>query len=718
MSKCKKLRVDIQKALVNQNLQGALTRFADDYVGSRAKAYQGKDFEKLRERIAARKGAAAQRMEELAAEFKKNAQARGAKVFFAKTATEAKEYILKVAQENNVEMVVKSKSMASEEIHLNQYLEEHEINVVETDLGEWIIQLAGERPSHMVMPAIHLTKEQVATIFSKEINERLSNDIPRLVKVARNELREKFLTAGMGISGANAAVADSGTIAIVTNEGNARLTTTLPPIHVALVGLEKLVENLGDVNDILECLPRSATGQQLTSYVTLINGPTPTALPDGTVVDKELHIVLMDNGRTTMKDNAVFSNALQCIRCASCLNVCPIFQMVGGHVYGDVYTGGIGTILTAFFNEFDTAGQLQNLCIGCGRCKEVCPSKVDIPALILALRNRYVDQKGMPAAQKFLLNSVLPNRKLFHNLLKVGSKAQFPFVSDDKIRHLPLFFSGLTDGRSLPALAKKPLRDQLSQSAKAQGTSKKIGFFAGCLVDFVYPNLGKAVAKILKNMDMELVFPLEQACCGLPADHLGATDAARKLAKQNIAAFEKAAVDYIVTVCPTCTNTLLNDYLSLLKDDPAWVKRAEKFAAKVHDFSHFVAVQTDNGKRLGLQLANDNAMVTYHDACHLRRSLGIFQEPRDLIKVAGYNLTEMDWPDRCCGFGGSYSIRYPELSKPILNAKLADIQQTGAEIVAMDCPGCLMQIDGGLDKAKGSVKTKHTVELLADQLPD
>ena len=717
MSSSKNLKTDIQKALANQNLQGALSRFADSYVPARAKAYEGRDFEELRSKIAERKRASAVRMLELAEEFKKNAEARGAKVFIAKTAEEAKKYILDVAKKNNVELVVKSKSMASEEIHLNQYLEQNGITAAETDLGEWIIQLAGERPSHMVMPAIHLTRDQVADIFSKEVNERLTSDIPRLVKIARHELREKFLKAGMGISGANAAVAETGTIAIVTNEGNARLTTTLPPVHVALVGMEKLVEKLSDVQTVLECLPRSATNQQLTSYVTMITGPTPTILPDGTESMKEMHIVLMDNGRTKMKDDPVFSQALQCIRCASCLNVCPIFQLVGGHVYGDVYTGGIGTILTAFFNEFDTAGELQNLCISCERCKEVCPGKIDIPKLILELRNRYAARKGMPAAQKFLLDTVLPNRKLFHSLLKIGSKTQKPFVSDNKIRHLPLFLAGLTEGRSLPALAAKPFRNQLNELPKPKKVKAKVGFFGGCLVDFVYPNLGKAVNKILKNMNMELIYPLEQACCGVPAGHLGALDAAAKMAKQNIAAFEKADVDYIVTVCPTCTKQLKQEFVHLLENDPAWAERAKKFADKVHDFSQFVAVHTNNGETLAFKALGKDT-VTYHDSCHLKRHLGVFKEPRELLSAAGLELKEMQWSDRCCGFGGSYSIRYPELSKPILNAKLANIVNSGAGIVAMDCPGCLMQISGGLDKTDSKTSAKHTVELLAERLPD
>lgn len=717
MSKGANLKADIQKALENEVLQGALGRFADSYIDSRAKAYEGRDFEELRQEIAKRKSAAARKMWELAEEFKQNAEARGAKVFIAKTGEEAKQYILDVAVKNNVQLIVKSKSMASEEIFLNSYLEKHGITTAETDLGEWILQLSGDRPSHMVMPAIHLTRHQVADIFSKEINERLTSEIPKLVKVARKELREKFLTAGMGITGANAAVAETGSIVLVTNEGNARLTTSMPRIHVALVGLEKLVESLADVRAVLECLPRSATAQQLTSYVSIITGPTPTAMPDETVVEKELHIVLMDNGRSKMKEDPVFVEALQCIRCASCLNVCPVFERVGGHVYGDVYTGGIGTILTAFFNEFDEAGELQNLCLSCGRCKEVCPGTIDIPGLILELRNRYTAKKGLPASHKFLFNTVLPNRKLFHSLLKVGSKAQKPFVSDQKIRHLPLFLAGLTEGRSLPALADKPFREQLDQLPKPKTVKAKVGFFGGCLVDFVYPELGKSVAKILKNMDMDLVYPLEQTCCGVPAGHLGAVDAATRIAKQNIEAFAKLDVDYIVTICPTCTNALKNEFLELLKDDPAWSKRAQEFAAKVHDFSQFVATHTDNGKTLNLKYSGDQK-VTYHDSCHLRRSLGVFREPRELIKTAGYELVEMKWPDRCCGFGGSYSIRYPELSKPILKAKLDDIEETGADIVAMDCPGCLMQIGGGLDKTQSTIKVKHTVELLAARLPE
>lgn len=356
------LKENIQKAITDATLTGALGRFSEAYVISRAKAYEGIDFEALRSRIAEIKGAAARRLIELAEEFQRNAEGKGAKVFFTSSPDEVKKYILNLAREKGVKRIVKSKSMASEEIHLNHDLEKAGFQVKETDLGEWIIQLAGHRPSHMVMPAIHMTKEQVSDLFSKETQKELSPDIPRLVKVARNELRKYFLEADMGISGANIAIAESGTLVLVTNEGNARLVTTLPKIHVAVVGLEKLVPKIEDAVPILQALPRSATAQLLTSYVSMITGPTPN--PDGSL--KELHIILMDNQRTAMAADPIFREALQCIRCAACLNVCPVFRLVGGHVFGYVYTGGIGTILTSWFNEFQRSKDIQGLCITCG----------------------------------------------------------------------------------------------------------------------------------------------------------------------------------------------------------------------------------------------------------------------------------------------------------------------------------------------------------------
>ena len=370
----------IHTALKNQNLAGILDRW--NYPDARAKAYEGIDFEALRTHIADIKGSAADRLNELAEQFKKAAESRGAKVFRANSPQAVKDYITNLCKEKGVKKIVKSKSMASEEIHLNEHLMKNGIQADETDLGEWIIQLAKQTPSHFVMPALHLTKEEISDLFSKEVNKPLTNDIQQLVKVARKELREKFFNADMGISGANIAIAETGTLVIVTNEGNARLVTTLPKIHVAIVGLEKLVPNYADMIPILTALPKSATSQLMTSSVSVITGPTPN--DDGTT--KDFHIILMDNKRTEMAKDVKFKQALQCIRCASCLNVCPVYRLVGGHVFGHIYTGGIGTILTAWFNELTATEDIQGLCIGCGKCKEVCPGKIDIPELVLEIR--------------------------------------------------------------------------------------------------------------------------------------------------------------------------------------------------------------------------------------------------------------------------------------------------------------------------------------------
>ncbi|MDW7674368.1 MAG: LUD domain-containing protein [Bacillota bacterium] len=690
----------IERALQNKNLTGALDRFQEAYTISRQNAYAGVDIEGLREKVQASKAYAAENMEKLVAQFKEQAEARGAKVFIAKSGQEAKDYIFNLAREKGVKTIVKSKSMASEEIHLNEYIQQHsDITVKETDLGEWIIQLAGQKPSHMVMPAIHLTKEEVADIFSKEVDERLTTDIPRLVKVARNELRKYFLEAEMGISGANIAVAETGTLVIFTNEGNARLVSTLPKIHVALVGMEKLLANFEEVEYVMQSLPRSATAQQLTSYVTMITGVTPTVVENG-YGEKELHIILMDNGRTEMRDDPLFKQALQCVRCASCLNVCPVYRMVGGHVFGHVYAGGIGTILTAFFNEMKDTEDIQGLCIQCGKCKEICPGKIDIPRLILELRKKITKEKGQPFAQKMIFESVLTNRRRFHSLLRMASKTQgLVGAKDGYIRHLPLFFSDLTANRSLPAVAEVPFRDLIKKPQKINNKKGKVVFYGGCLIDFVYPEVGEAVVKVMNSEGYEVLFPEEQTCCGAPAKYSGVEEVAKLLAKQNLDALLEVEADYVISACPTCTGALTHDFLEQCHGDPVYKVKAEKLAAKTRDFSHLIHELKSAKGEFG-KVVENGEKITYHDSCHLKRALGIFKEPRELLTgIAGCDVVEMNGSDVCCGMGGSYMVKFPELSKPILELKLKNIAAANTAVVAMDCPGCMLQIGGGLDNS-------------------
>ncbi len=710
----KQFRDSIGTALDDAKLSAALGKFSVDYKINRAKIYEDTDFEALRSQIAECKSYAAAHMEELAGQFTRSAEARGAKVFRANSPEAVREYILRVAKDNQVKTIVKSKSMATEEVHLNPFLEKEGIEVAETDLGEWIIQLAGQRPSHMVMPAIHLTRDDVADIFSKEVEERLTSDIPRLVKLARERLRPKFMRAEMGISGANIAVAETGTVVLITNEGNARLTTTLPKVHVAVVGLEKLVAKFADVAPILKALPRSATAQLLTSYVTMVTGPTPT--DDGGM--KDLHIVLMDNQRTAMAHDPMFKEALQCIRCASCLNVCPIFRLVGGHVFGKVYTGAIGTILTAWYEGLKQSEEIQGLCIMCGACKEVCPGKIDIPNLIMEVRRRVVQSEGVPLIQKSIYQ-VVNNRKLFHGMLRAASVAGKPFSKNGFIRHLPLFLSDLTEGRSLPAIAPKPLRDIIKDIEQPKGLQQKVVFYAGCLIDFAYPEMGEALVKIFNKAGIEVLFPEGQTCCGAPARYSGAYEVAAKNGLDNIEALLSVEANYVVSACPTCTVALNEEFISTFKSLKQYqnVERAEELAAKVMDFSTLVKKLVDEG-RLSLKEGQKLGKITYHDSCHLKRSLRADQPPRELLQKTGYEISEMFECDVCCGMGGSYSVKLPEMSAPILQRKLKNIKDTGAPVVAMDCPGCVMQIRGGMDKDGAGVRVRHTAELIAEQLKD
>lgn len=704
-------RESIQKALHNPNLTGALGKFSEAYRISRAKAYEGIDFQAVRTQIAELKSAAVSHLEELAEQFTRNVEARGAKVLRTSDPEAVRRYILELAQKNGVTSIVKSKSMASEEIHLNPYLEKAGIAVHESDLGEWIVQLAGQRPSHMVMPAIHMSKEEVADVFSRQVEAGQDPEIARLVKFARAKMRAKFLAAGMGISGANIAVAETGTLVIITNEGNARLVTTLPKIHVAIVGIEKLVEKFDDVATILTALPRSATAQLLTSYVTMISGPAPNT--DGSL--KDLHIILMDNRRTEMARDPKFKQALQCIRCASCLNVCPVFRLVGGHVFGKIYTGGIGTILTAWFDALKESDEIQGLCIQCGNCRDVCPAKIDIPDLILDLRRRIAVEQGQSFIQKAAFG-VVNNRRVFHSVLRAASLAQKPFAKNGVIRHLPLFLSDLTQFRSLPAIAEVPFRDRFKEIQQPK-SKQRVAFYSGCLIDFAYPEMGESVVEVLNKAGVEVVYPEAQTCCGAPARFSGAYEVAGQNGQDNINALLDTDVDYVVSACPTCTVALKQDFISTFESlgQQERIPRARELAAKVVDFSTFVKKLVDEG-RLTFAEGKQLGKITYHDSCHLKRTLNACDAPRELLQKAGHEMVEMYEADMCCGMGGSYSLKLPEISAPILERKLTNIKKTEAPVVAMDCPGCVLQIRGGLDKDGAAITTKHTAELLAEGL--
>lgn len=701
----------IDEALEDKFLRNTLDTFAVAYRANRETIFKEVDERGLIAQIADAKDDACKHMEELYAQFKEQAEKRGVHVHRAATAEEANAIIARIAKENNVKRVAKSKSMTAEEIQLNPYLEKEGLIVDETDLGEWIIQLRHEGPSHMVMPAIHLSRYQVAEDFTRETGVKQdAEDIQRLVKVARVQLRRKFIAADMGISGCNFAIAENGAVSTVTNEGNARMVTTLPRVHVAIAGLDKLVPTLDVALTALQVLPRNATAQRLTSYVTLMDGAGECkANPDGR---KIMHVVFVDNGRSEIAKDPLFSQIFRCVRCGACANVCPVFRLVGGHKMGYIYIGAIGLILTYFFHGHDKAKVLCQNCVGCEACKNVCAGGIDLPRLIREIRSRLTEEEGNPLPMS-LLSTVMKNRKLFHRLLKYAAFAQKPFTRGTAFqRHLPAIFLGKHDFKALPAIADKSFRDRWpSISPRVEKPRYKVALFGGCAQDFVYPEQLEAAVKVLAAHGVAVDYPEAQTCCGLPLEMMGQRPASKEVARQNVEAFSSGEYDAIITLCASCASHLKHSYPEILQGDPLLFK-AQAFADKVTDFSSFIHDVLGLGPD---DFNNTGEKTTYHAACHICRGLGVREAPRALIADAA-DYVPCNEEEVCCGFGGSYSMKFPEISAQLLEKKLNNIGETGASRVVMDCPGCIMQIRGGVEKRNMDVKVSHIAELLAENM--
>ena len=372
-------------ALKDVQLRGAL-RNATTLFGKRRReaAASLSNWEELRSEARAIKDDVLLHLDRYLETFVENAESRGAQIHWARDAAEANEIICRLTLERGARNVVKSKSMTTEEIHLNTALERAGMHVVETDLGEYIIQLAHETPSHIIAPAIHKTKRQIAELFTTELGMPPTDDVAELTSTARSTLRERFAAADIGISGVNFGIVETGTIVIVENEGNIRLTTSLPRTHIAVMGIEKLLPRFADLDIFLKLLPRSGTGQALSTYQSFITGTKRNASDEG---PEDLHIVILDNGRSRMLAHPVTRQSLACIRCGACLNACPVYQQIGGHAYGSVYPGPIGSVITPQLIGMEKAAQLPYASSLCGACREVCPVKIDIPQLLLHLRS-------------------------------------------------------------------------------------------------------------------------------------------------------------------------------------------------------------------------------------------------------------------------------------------------------------------------------------------
>jgi L-lactate dehydrogenase complex protein LldF len=394
------------------------------------------------------------------AELAQNVRARGGQVHFAATARDAIEYTLAVAKKNKVRRVVKGKSMISMEINIDPALTGAGIEVVETDLGEYIIQLAGDKPSHIIAPCIHLDRQQIGELFADKLGIDYSNDPPTLTMAARKALREKMLGAEMGLTGCNLACAETGHISLVSNEGNIRMATTMPPVLVALMGMERVVATLDEHREALQLLTRAAALQKLSTYVSFLGGPASADDPDG---PKEFHLVIIDNGRSKILADPEFREVLACIRCGACLNICPVYGKIGGHAYNSPYCGPIGAVITPLLDGVNKHTDLFKGETLCGACKDICPVEIDLPRMLAALRHKVAygndrwDSKQQSPAEAYvysLWKLLIERPWLYRISLRLGWLLQRPFVRKNKmISKMAGLATGWTADRDLVPLA-------------------------------------------------------------------------------------------------------------------------------------------------------------------------------------------------------------------------------------------------------------------------
>jgi len=690
----------VKRALKDLNLQKALKRASTEHNQKHRQTTAEVPWEEYKKKARAVREKNIGELPALIRRFSQEATKAGAYVHEAKTPQEALDIILRVASEKKARLIIKAKSMVSEEIQLNEVLEKNGFRVVETDLGEWIIQLAKERPSHITAPALHKTKEEVAEILSRHLGRPVAAEPKEIVRIAREEMRRYFTEADIGISGANLAIAESGTLAIVSNEGNARLVTTLPPVHIALVTSEKFVETMEEAATLIKALTIASSGRKLTAYVSFITGPSATTDIEkerivGVHGPEELHIIILDNGRLELAKNADFDEILYCLKCGGCMLVCPVFQSVGGHVFGGpVYPGGIGTLLTAMTESIEDSFSTLDFCSDCKKCEDFCPVSIPTGNLLLKLKA----EKGPGLADK-AVSGLFRNKALAEKGAGVLSVLQKLWQKDGSIRRLPFSWAR---GKRLPSL--KPRKDRPGEEV----SGPKVYFFQGCLVKYFFPEVRESVIKALSHFGFQVVVPADQSCCGAPSLHLGDREAVRELARQNLTSLEKENPDFIITICPTGHSVLKNIY-------PEIDEKAARWREKIFDFTAFMADRKYFPKT---KEAAEKTKVYYHYPCHYLSDLKLHDEPEKLLRSMGFHLLAANDPPKCCGFCGVFSLKNPEIGAHLWKDKKREILESGAALVATDCPGCLFQLRSGLKAEAEPVRSFHTAEILAQAIEE
>ena len=448
-------RKRVARSVNDEALHRALRRATDRFETNRIKMLASlPDAEEARDRAKAIRRHTIANLDRYLSQFVENVERSGGVVHWAADGAEANRIIVQLAKERGVELIVKGKSMIGEETGLNDALQEAGLIPQETDLAEYVVQLGHDTPSHIVVPAVHLTRHDFSRLFHQQLGTEETEDVNRLASFARAALRQRYLEAGMGFTGANFGVAETGTISIVTNEGNGRLSSSLPRYHVVLMGIERLVPTVEDLGLMLQLLARSATGQKMSVYTSMFTGPRRRGDADG---PEELHVVLVDNGRTRILESE-YAEMLTCIRCGACLNACPVYKQIGGHAYGAVYPGPMGSVLSPLFKGFDLYADLPHASSLCGACREVCPVRIDLPGLLLRLRRDTVNAGHRPWWLKMGLSGfalVAKRPTLFRMGAGRAALGSRLIARDGWITRLPAPLSGWTSTRDFPRFASR-----------------------------------------------------------------------------------------------------------------------------------------------------------------------------------------------------------------------------------------------------------------------